>query len=380
MRSAFACSPTVGSKGSAGRGRSEGRSASAVWPTVASRPAMWRASSARSAASSSAFSSARLSRRGTGHEVAPAEATDLALHAALFVRARDAGLAEERVEAVVRAQRDEAVALDAVAAAQHARDGRAQIVVANAPRRPAEALEGERVALEERLLALAREAHVDRPPRVREPQHEHRQLGQHAVQPDADSAEVDLRFLAPADATRGSRHSGLPFRCSIALPAYPATGRFTGHLAVTRARLAERHGMACSFAAEDFHLLSKRQLAWRSQNQLSFPGAARSVTQMHDRAQLAHVAHVVREQAAPRSHTPAARSLEGDSSRRACRGSRCGRPPGCWGSPASPSATTSGPTACLDAGTALRHSPAASAVLTKSLLRWTDRIAAHRQR
>ena len=30
---------------------------------------------------------------------------------------------------------------------------------------------------------------------------------------------------------------------------------------------------------------------------------------MHDRAQ---VAHVVREQAAPRSHTPAARSLEGD--------------------------------------------------------------------
>ena len=39
------------------------------------------------------------------HEVAPAEATDLAPHAALFVRARDAGLAEERVEAVVRAQR-----------------------------------------------------------------------------------------------------------------------------------------------------------------------------------------------------------------------------------------------------------------------------------
>ena len=130
------------------------------------------------------------------HEVAPAEAPDLALHAPLLVRARDAGLAEEAVEAVVRAQCGEAVALDAVAPQEHARDGRAQIVVANAPRYPAEALEGERVALEERLLALAREAHVDRPPRVREPQHEHRQLGQHAVQPDADPAEVDLRLLA----------------------------------------------------------------------------------------------------------------------------------------------------------------------------------------
>ena len=80
--------------------------------------------------------------------MAPAEAADLALHAALLMRARDAGLAEEAVEAVVRAQRDEAVALDAGAAAQHARNGRAQIVVANAPRHPAEAPEGERVALE----------------------------------------------------------------------------------------------------------------------------------------------------------------------------------------------------------------------------------------
>ena len=35
----------------------------------------------------------------------------------------------------------------------------------------------------------------------------------------------------------------------------PRYRRFTGHLAVTRARLAERHGMACSFAAGDSHLL-----------------------------------------------------------------------------------------------------------------------------
>ena len=77
------------------------------------------------------------------------------------MRARDAGLAEERVEAEVRAQRGEAVALDALASGEHARHGRLEIVVADAPRHPAEALEGERVSFEERLLALAREAHVD---------------------------------------------------------------------------------------------------------------------------------------------------------------------------------------------------------------------------
>ena len=130
------------------------------------------------------------------HEAAAAEAPDLALHAALLVRALDAGLAEEAVEAVVRAQRREAVALDAVAAAQHAHHRRAQIVVADAARHAAEAAEGDRVALEERLLALAREADVHRPSRVREPHEEHRQLGQHAVQPDADRAEVGLRLLA----------------------------------------------------------------------------------------------------------------------------------------------------------------------------------------
>ena len=130
------------------------------------------------------------------HEVAPAEAADLALHAALLMRARDAGLAEERVEAEVRAQCGEAVALDAVASGEHPRHGRLEIVVADPPRHPAEALEGDHVALEERLLALAREADVDGAPRVGEPHDEHRQLGQHAVEPDADPAEVDLRFLA----------------------------------------------------------------------------------------------------------------------------------------------------------------------------------------
>ena len=112
------------------------------------------------------------------------------------MRARDAGLAEERVEAEVRAQRGEAVALDAVASGEHPRHGRLEVVVADAPRHPAEALEGDGVSFEERLLALAREADMDGSPRVGEPHDEHRELGQHAVEPDADPAEVDLRFLA----------------------------------------------------------------------------------------------------------------------------------------------------------------------------------------
>ena len=65
----------------------------------------------------------------------------------------------------------------------------------------------------------------------------------------------------------------------------------------------------------------------------------------------------------PRGSSPAGRR----SSKRSCEGSRCGRPRGCLGSPASPSATTSGPTACLDAATAPRHHPAAAA---------TDKVAA----
>ena len=125
------------------------------------------------------------------------------------MRARDAGLAEEAVEAVVRAQRGEALALDAVASGEHPRHGRLEVVVADPPRHPAEAPEGYCVALEERLLALAREAHVNRPPRVREPHQEHRELGQHAVQPDADPAEVDLRFLARR-VRLGDRHGHAP--------------------------------------------------------------------------------------------------------------------------------------------------------------------------
>ena len=44
----------------------------------------------------------------------------------------------------------------------------------------------------------------------------------------------------------------------------PRCRRFACRLATTHARLAERHGMAHSFAAEDFHLLPIHQLAGRS--------------------------------------------------------------------------------------------------------------------
>ena len=115
LRSAFACSATVGSKGSAGRGRSAG-------PLCLRR--LTDGGEPASDVARVVCAVGRLEQRvelgqaldaRDRHEVAAAEATDLALHAALFVRARDAGLAEERVEAEVRAQRGEAVALDALA-------------------------------------------------------------------------------------------------------------------------------------------------------------------------------------------------------------------------------------------------------------------------
>ena len=51
----------------------------------------------------------------------------------------------------------------------------------------------------------------------------------------------------------------------------PRYRRFAGHLAMTRARLAERRGVAYSFAAEDLHLLPTHQFAWRSQIRVAFP-------------------------------------------------------------------------------------------------------------
>jgi hypothetical protein len=129
---------------------------------------------------------------GHRHQVTAAEAPDLALHTALFMGTVDPGLTEEGVESEVRAQRDEALALDALASDEHARDSRLEVVVADAAGRTTEVIEGHDVALQERLLALARVADVHGLPGVGESHHEHRQLREHATQPDADLAEVDL--------------------------------------------------------------------------------------------------------------------------------------------------------------------------------------------
>ncbi len=54
---------------------------------------------------------------------------------------------------------------------------------------------------------------MDGPARVRETHHEHRELGQHSIQPDADPAEVDLG-LRPGRMLLGYRHgdpAGLQF-------------------------------------------------------------------------------------------------------------------------------------------------------------------------
>jgi len=65
------------------------------------------------------------------HQVRPPVAADLAFDAALLVRPYAAGAGEGRLVQVVGAQRNEAVLLDAPAAAQHLLDRRAQIVVAD---------------------------------------------------------------------------------------------------------------------------------------------------------------------------------------------------------------------------------------------------------
>ena len=59
---------------------------------------------------------------GDGNEVCTAEAADLAFDAAFLVRSFDAWKAEEAVEAVVGAERDEAIRLYAVPALQHPHD------------------------------------------------------------------------------------------------------------------------------------------------------------------------------------------------------------------------------------------------------------------
>jgi hypothetical protein len=76
-----------------------------------------------------------------------------------------------------------------------------------------------------------------------------------------------------------------------------------------------------------------------------------------------------------RANSPAGRR----SSRPNCKACHCRPLRACSDSRASPSATTSAPTAFLDAQTVPRHPDRNQSTLTESLLSWTDRIAALRQ-
>ncbi|MCY4617782.1 MAG: hypothetical protein OXD50_04390 [Chloroflexi bacterium] len=106
--------------------------------------------------------------------VTAAEAADFALDSALLARAFQARHVEEGVEAEVRMQCCEAVALDPLTSGQHAQYGRLEDVVTPSPRRPAEPFEGDLMSLQECLLALAREADLVGLAEVRNAHHEHR--------------------------------------------------------------------------------------------------------------------------------------------------------------------------------------------------------------
>ena len=89
------------------------------------------------------------------------------------------------------------------------------------------------------------------------------------VEPDDDSPVAPPPVLPSTKWRASALQIALSMLDSSAhIPRYR---RFTAHLTMTRARLAERRGVTCSFAAEDLHLLPTHQFAWRSQFRGSFP-------------------------------------------------------------------------------------------------------------
>lgn len=133
---------------------------------------------------------------GDGNQVRSAEASDLALDAALLVSAPLAGGAEGRFEQVVGAQGDEALGLDPPSAAHHLGDRGAQVVVADELGGAAEPGEGVDVALEEGELVGALEGADVARSRVAEAQHEQLHGAQLAADHDLRLAEVDLGLRA----------------------------------------------------------------------------------------------------------------------------------------------------------------------------------------
>ena len=173
--------PARQSKGSAGSGRRAARSAARrPAPTVCAPaadvagevapgrpPPAARLSSARRASPSGIGTKWRRRKRPTSPSTPP-----------FSWAPRSPGLAEERVEAIVGAQRDEALGLDRGRGPRRTRATSGPgVVVADPAGHAAEAREGDDVALEERLLALGAEGDVDRGARVGQAQLEHRDPG-----------------------------------------------------------------------------------------------------------------------------------------------------------------------------------------------------------
>ena len=108
-------------------------------------------------------------RRGHGHEMVSPKPSDVPLYySALLVGPLDARVTVEGVKAVVAAQQDEPLGLDAISPEQHPRDGRLQVVVTDSAGYTPQALEGVDVAGEERLLRLGGKRPVARPSRRRQ--------------------------------------------------------------------------------------------------------------------------------------------------------------------------------------------------------------------
>jgi hypothetical protein len=168
--------------------------------------------------------------------VPAAEAADPALDPAFLVRSVLAGAAEERVEAVVAAQRDEPLRLFPVPSPEHAHDGGFEVVVADPRRHGPEVREREHMALQERLLCLGGERDVERPPGVRQPHHEHPQLQPDSGDGCGELAEVDLRL---GSRLMGLRHCHLdPVQAEFHLAASDVTRH--GHLGQRRTVLDDQ--------------------------------------------------------------------------------------------------------------------------------------------
>ena len=106
----------------------------------------------------------------------------------------ETGSAEERLEAVVRAQRHEALGLEAAAALENLHHGGLEVVVADAPGHATELLEGLDVSVQEHLLGFVAIGMAEGFARGRHAHDEELHLGEHIVQVDADRPEVDLGF------------------------------------------------------------------------------------------------------------------------------------------------------------------------------------------